>query len=63
MELWQVIAYFTPDGTEPARDTPGGLGAHRPGLSSTDVIRARLAAHEAGRPEPLHIFGDVDVED
>jgi hypothetical protein len=66
MELWQVVAALTPDPrTEP--EAFGGAAPAAPvgprGLRSIDVIKARYAAHRAGGPEPLHIFGDRDVPD
>jgi hypothetical protein len=62
MELWQVIAYFVPERSFAPPAATGTSSGPKP-IRDMDVIHARLAAASAGKPPPLHIFGDVDLAD
>lgn len=60
MELWQVVAYFIPE--REAKPVAAPVDGPKP-VRDIDVIKARYAAAAAGKPPPLHIFGDVDLAD
>lgn len=68
MELWQVVACFIPvdldeDVSAATVGPVSGMRMRGRPMRSVDVIKARLAAQAAGKPEPLHLFGDVDLAD
>jgi hypothetical protein len=65
MEIWQGVALLSPsDAVAAAEGTDRPVAGRMPGshLSPREVIKARLAAHARGEPEPIHLYGAPRLE-